>query len=70
VNIELEAEGYERDRDCPKSNCIIAMIEEFDAILKSATAIKSEDLRHFDSGQRVSVSRRCARLYRNTVGAY
>ena len=42
VNIPLEADGYDRARDCPKSNCIVEKLEEFVEVLKSNSATKQE----------------------------
>lgn len=42
VNIPLEAEGYDRARDCPKGNCIVEKLGEFVEVLKSNAATKSE----------------------------
>src|SRR3954469_6674681 len=44
VNIPLDAEGYDQQRDCPKSTCVIAKTEEFIAVLKSdASADKKRE---------------------------
>jgi nuclease S1 len=42
VNVPLEAEGYDRARDCPKSNCIVEKLAGFVDVLKSNTATKPE----------------------------
>jgi hypothetical protein len=42
VNIPLEADGYDRARDCPKSNCIVEKLEQYLEVLKSSTATKPE----------------------------
>ena len=42
VNIPLEAEEYDRARDCPKGNCIVEKLGQFVETLKSTTATKPE----------------------------
>jgi hypothetical protein len=38
VNIPLDAEKYDSERDCPKADCIVAKVEEFITVLKSDAA--------------------------------
>ena len=42
VNIPLDAEAYDRDCDCPKSNCIVEKLPQFVEVLRSNTATKDE----------------------------
>jgi len=42
VNIPLGAQGYDRERDCPTSNCIVEKLQQFVEVLKSDTATKPE----------------------------
>jgi len=42
VNIPLQAERYNRERDCPKSNCIVEKLQQFVEVLSSTTATRAE----------------------------
>ena len=40
--IPLEADAYDRERDCPKSNCIVEKLQQFIEVLKAGAATKTE----------------------------
>ena len=42
VTIPLGAQGYDRERDCPASDCIVEKLQQFVEVLKSDTATKPE----------------------------
>jgi hypothetical protein len=42
VNIPLDARGYEHERDCPKSNCIVEKLQQFVEVLRLNTTTKDD----------------------------